>query len=258
MREIFIRVKNEEQLRAAQECLGKFNCEQKAFLLYPVYLKAVPGNEWAGIFTDLSYIFRENERKNIEEMLDGTETSGMVVKNIDEMGFLKARGYTGEVIADSFLYAYNREAIRFYKEQFADIIFMLPDELTDDEVNKMQESSDGIYKVYGRQPVMFTAQSIAGNYGTEGMVRLESLKKDALIAVDEPFGYTTVYTDDPVSMIDKSEIPGRDRIMVDFTVENAADVEAVLESVLSAANGNAAAAVVDIRAGRGHHFRGID
>lgn len=193
------------------------------------------------VYLDLPDIARENRMDEWKAALTGvlegsSPAAGLVIKNVDELGL--CAGFEGPVIADPFLYAYNDEAIRFYQGLFTDLKFIAPDELTDAEAAKLANSGDQIYKIYGRQRVMFTAQNFADNYPNAGepdekaqLWEFKSAMGDRLIAVREPYGYTTVYTADPVSMIGRPEAFGRKNILVDFTTENAAYVEAVLKSV---------------------------
>ena len=76
--------------------VGKMNSEKKIYVAFPD-------------------ILRENKKHNMKDLyfLAGM-TDGIYVKNIDELGLLKEYGYKGTVLLDSFLYAYNDEAIRFY------------------------------------------------------------------------------------------------------------------------------------------------
>ncbi len=55
---------------------------------------------------------------------------GIVIENLDELGLLAEEHYSGQVIGGSFLYAYNSEAVSFYRQFFPEMKFMAPDELT--------------------------------------------------------------------------------------------------------------------------------
>lgn len=89
-------------------------------------------------------------------------TDGIYVKNIDELGLLKEYGYKGTVLLDSFLYAYNDEAIRFYKDTFDNVIFVGSVELTHHELESLCTGT--VERLYGYQPVMITAQCFINNY----------------------------------------------------------------------------------------------
>ena len=99
--------------------VGKMNSEKKIYVAFPD-------------------ILRENKKHNMKDLyfLAGM-TDGIYVKNIDELGLLKEYGYKGTVLLDSFLYAYNDEAIRFYKDTFDNVIFVGSVELTHHELESL-------------------------------------------------------------------------------------------------------------------------
>ena len=160
-------------------------------------------------------------------------TGNVLIKNIDELGLVK--GFKGKVLADSFLYAYNQKARDFILDVCPQIEFIAPDELSDDEL-----FGDVIYKVYGRQRVMFTAQNIPGNYGTASSQQaasgqtagadectLESAHGDRLLCRWNG-EYTTIINDEPVSVTDR---PARfSKVLLDFTVESGEETAAVIKA----------------------------
>lgn len=230
----YIRVRTKPQLEYAVKESGA------DALLCPLALI----NEDTGslqVFIDLPDILRENAAEDVAKAfraaLSGSKKiSGAVIKNIDEIGLVKELAPQLPVIADSFLYAYNDEAAAFLKQNFRDIKFMASDELTDAESAKLAEKT--IYKIYGRQRVMFTAQDISRNYGlASDKALLSSQKGDRLIAVHEDFGYTTVFNEEPTSMLGR-EISFEGDILIDLTTE--------------------ARGPETDGTGFGHHFKGID
>lgn len=124
--------------------VGKMNSEKKIYVAFPD-------------------ILRENKKHNMKDLyfLAGM-TDGIYVKNIDELGLLKEYGYKGTVLLDSFLYAYNDEAIRFYKDTFDNVIFVGSVELTHHELESLCTGT--VERLYGYQPVMITAQCFINNY----------------------------------------------------------------------------------------------
>lgn len=251
----YIRVRSEEQLEEAAAYLkGK---ENVTFML-PVDMESAAIKKAAGFMkvADLPYVARENIMRKLVSCIDeACWADAFTVKNIDELGLLESRKYDGSIIADSFLYASNNQAMEMYKEHFKDITFMTSDELTDVEIFKMAGHEKFIYKAYGRARLMITAQSLAANFkGDEKAetVTIESLKHDRFVSCDESFGYSILYTKDPVSMLDKMHEIECENILIDFTLERRSEVKEVLECVFGQGE------TTDIRSGRGHHYKGID
>ena len=203
MKEIFIRVRNEEQLRAVKRCMdGIGSCLILDGSLAASYMQGaeLPAPGSMRIFICMSEVLREKDadssRKKYEKIIEGgrPENCGFLVKNLDELGLLKAMDFKGPLIGDAFLYAYNSEALAFYEAQndprcFRDssdaegimpdiygqtqkdacsdgMLFIGSDELTDRE---LQEACRGredriIYKIYGHQQLMITKQCLIKNY----------------------------------------------------------------------------------------------
>ena len=259
LKNLYIRVKTEEQLSAVAEYIIRSRMlPEQLNILVPCHWTGTQVSLLSGrasVFADLPYILRENIRRKAESCVKEAQwADGFVIKNIDEMGLVQEMDYQGKVIADSFLYATNSQAMEFYRQQFENIVFMASDELTDAEIDKMPEGKSLIYKIYGRQPVMFTAQDVAENYGTDGVVSLESAKRDRLVTSFDEFGFTTVYTEDAVSMMDKAAAWERDNILIDLTLENKTETLEILGNV-----GEPAAEYTGVNSfSRGHHYRGID
>lgn len=255
---LFVRIKTEEQLERALRIADVIICPAD------VLSKSGTSPKNKSVYIDLPDILRGNRAEGIlqslAKLLPSFPDAGLVVKNLDELGLLKAAGISDRrIIADSFLYAYNKDALRMYRdileaEGFTDILFMASDELTDPEEAQLFESSGEqfIYKVYGRQRVMFTAQSFS-----EPKAFLKSDMGDELSAVWEDAGYTTIYTRRPVSMIDKLPEINSDFILADFTTETGTEMSGILASLDSALKGKSSG-TGSSGSVRGHHFKGID
>lgn len=259
MQKVYIRIRSKEHIAALLAAFtGAQIPEENVVIMIPLGMDRNTVRQLSGrkfcLYADLPFIARENESDRIKSDLDEADwADGMVVKNIDELGLLKDRAYDGEVIGDSFLYAYNGEAIRFYLEMFPGLLFLAPDELTDEELGRLPYQEKIIYKLYGRARVMFTAQSFSSNYdrGKGGRILLESARQDRFIAMDEDYGYSTVYTAEPVSMLGQEENLKWNAVFLDLTTEDDRNAEAVLSAFFLGTK-------VPGAASPGHHYRGID
>ena len=82
---------------------------------------------------------------------------GILVKNMESLSFLQSIGYKGRIIADSSVYGWNKSALAFIKQYCDEFTYSL--ELTLGE-NKALQDYSGEYVVYGRTPMMVSANCI--------------------------------------------------------------------------------------------------
>ena len=250
----WIRIKTEEQLRAALESNVPFQCliidgASKADLQS---IRQETGAD-CKIYLQLPDVLRQKRKEPVRTLLQQAEGfDGLVIKNLDELGLVleEHAEQRFEIIADPFLYAYNKDAIRFYRELIPDLRFMYSDELTDREARQL---ADGIYKIYGYQQVMITAQCFYKNYvgcdageGGRHLLTLRDEGGNAFYAVSECGQcYSVIYNGVPTSMLDK-DTSDYENILYDFTIEIAEQVRLVLEE-------NTCGEYT-----RGHHRIGVD
>lgn len=255
MRQIYIRIRTEEQYEAVKNGLN-----YDGLICLPVLFESINAqNADDCLYLELPDIMRENMAEEIERSFvkNIQKARGVVIKNIDELGLLQSVGYKGSVIADPFLYAYNKEAVSFYREIFPEMIFVASDELTDAELAKEWAPDEVIYKIYGRQRVMFTAQDFRKNFGQkeDAQIRIESARKDNFVIVPEGDDYDTVMTELPVSMLEKiDELPWHS-LLIDLTTEKSAELSELISTINSALTGGSGGQFAHIF---GHHYKGID
>lgn len=120
-------------------------------------------NKNTSVFIALPEIFRQKNLVEYADMLsDVSDFDGVMIRNIDELGYLIEIGYKGDVVADAGLYVYNDHAAAFYKNQIHNISFVSSAELTYNEIKNL--STNTLLKIYGYQKVMVSANCISGNY----------------------------------------------------------------------------------------------
>lgn len=120
-------------------------------------------NKNTSVFIALPEIFRQKNLVEYADMLsDISDFDGVMIRNIDELGYLIEIGYKGDVVADAGLYVYNDHAAAFYKNQIHNISFVSSAELTYNEIKNL--SINTLLKIYGYQKVMVSANCISGNY----------------------------------------------------------------------------------------------
>ena len=106
----------------------------------------------------MPYVFRNEDAKRCRHFL---EEEYVLVRNADEIGFLRENDYAGEIVADHTLYTYNR----FSEEMLAGLgvkYDTAPLELTYRELSERgMEKSE--LMIYGRVPMMVSAGCVFRN-----------------------------------------------------------------------------------------------
>ena len=103
---------------------------------------------------DENYLSFVKERMNV--------FPGILVKNLETLYFLQKEGYQGRIDTDFMLYHWNKSAIRFL-DGFRDE-FTYPLELSLREIKEL-DNREGMYVVYGRTPMMVSANCIRKTTG---------------------------------------------------------------------------------------------
>ncbi len=128
-------------------------------------LGAITGN--VKLFVILPYICRnryfQRNQTFLETLLRRQEISGVMIRNYESLYYLKSIGYSGEVLADLHLYAYNRFAHAALTDLGATVT-TVPVELNRKEL-KMRGIFDEDLIVYGRLPLMISAQCVRKTCG---------------------------------------------------------------------------------------------
>ncbi|MDO4735101.1 MAG: hypothetical protein Q4A51_07550, partial [Lachnospiraceae bacterium] len=159
MKKLYIRVKNKIQLQTAL-AYGKSDALLLDFGCASVDIEALK-SEYPGMqfCLQLPDILREKKAESVKKIAERALLfDGVVIKTFDEIGLVeeliaengesrKKQDAAAEVpaqkpnkwqiIGDAFLYAYNTEALAFYKSFFPEMKFILPDELTDREIAQL-------------------------------------------------------------------------------------------------------------------------
>lgn len=105
-------------------------------------------------------------RKAIEELsyIPINDFSAVIVRNIDELAYLKHLKYHGKIVIDYSLYVMNDYAAHFIRSQFSESIITLPIELNKSQLKEMSYLSSGSeWIVYNHQPLMVSAQCFKEN-----------------------------------------------------------------------------------------------
>lgn len=220
------------------------------------------------IYLALPEIVRENRKQSMKDLMFlAGMFDGIYIKNIDELGLLQEMNYTGTVLLDSSLYAYNDEAVSFYRKILKDSILVGSVELTHQELTKL--CCRTVEKLYGYQPVMVTAQCFVNNFKNKC-----GYSKSELFSFQDEKGnrfysrnncadcYSVIYNGVPTDNIDMLTKRENTDItygyLIDFTIENEMQTKQVMDRLMQAETGGNASVPAENEYTRGHYIKGIE
>ncbi len=115
-------------------------------------------------FLVLPYVFRKNTIEQFSKNLvyiDGAGFDGYLIKNLDELQFLKKHSLEGRRILDYNVYRFNRRGACFFENDSIESV-TLPLELNHSEIGKL-DNYNAEMVVFGYMPVMVSAQCVMKN-----------------------------------------------------------------------------------------------
>ncbi|WP_029232718.1 peptidase U32 family protein [Butyrivibrio sp. VCB2006] len=138
-------------------------------------IKSLADSKRAEFVVALPFVTRTEEfdgTKDIRTILETGDSkgfSGVLVRNLEQLGFIKAQDYKGLIITDYGVYVWNNQAAALLQEladakKSLDIAeISVPLELTIHEAKELSRALDGnvniprTYNIYGRTPMMVSA-----------------------------------------------------------------------------------------------------
>jgi len=189
------------------------------------------------IFLIMPYIFREDARERYEHgyhEIFFAGWDGILIRNYESYGFLKAHDYQGTIITDYNLYQFNSSGKAFWKEE--DIQeFTAPFEMTAKELKRLN-IKDGELIVYGHIPMMVSAGCVNKTVGqcrkkSGQMTITDRYRKTFVVKNECDYCYNVIYNNVPLYLGDKMQEvwdtnPGSIRLM--FTIEEPEKVKQIL------------------------------
>lgn len=184
--------------------------------------------------------------QQLEDALQSGFFSGVLVRCLEELGWLKALGYQGEIVADAGLYVWNHASAIPLADTCREIC--LPYELNIHELRELTAS--GLTTVlsavfYGRLPMMVTANCIARteercrcekgipreNMPSSFLPLTDRYQKVFPVLLNCRHCSNIIYNSLPLSLhgsIDRFRDMGVAHFRLDFTTEDYQETEAVL------------------------------
>lgn len=175
------------------------------------------------VYFAMPYIFREKTAKLYDKKIEEIKAAGLdgiMVRNPDEIGFLKESGldsfYDGRIIADYNVYTYNSEAFRQYRRLGINS-FTLSEELNNRQLKSLCAATkqENLYLeklVYGYLPLMVTAgctlkyTSKDKPCGRPGIYYLTDRMNKVLPVINSCYYcYNLIYNSVPENLLDRTE-----------------------------------------------------
>ncbi len=198
------------------------------------------------------------------ELLQRAGLDGLVIKNLEELEFVKKHDLDAPLIGDHNLYSWNQEADREWKK-LGISKETLPLELNDRELKK-RGCRDAECIVYGYLPLMTTAgcvhRTVEHCDRKEGRYMLvDRYKKEFPTVNCCRYCYNIIYNSEPLSLLNqKAEIerlaPASLRLC--FTLEGKNEMKEILKDFLDVFAGGAPGKKPDYGYTKGHLKRGVE
>lgn len=112
-------------------------------------------------FLALPHILRKRSYKYLENykvLLEGGMFSGVLIRNFEEYEWLESIGYSGQIIADYTIYAWNNASLDVCSRLFSRVA--RPLELNAKELAKLSNDEPSEILIYGRIPLMYSANCV--------------------------------------------------------------------------------------------------
>lgn len=195
-----------------------------------------------GIYAALPYIVRESGRPYLERLYQKVKESklfrGFLVRSLDGLGFVREKDERILCRADAGLYVWNQSAMA----ELGDVLegFCLPYELKASEQKTILGSLSCEKIVYGRIPMMITANCLRKTVGKchksalpQDTVTLEDrYRKRFPVLINCGQCMNVIYNCVPLSLHNElSKWKGKVDLRLDFIFESSAEVKRILTSL---------------------------
>lgn len=222
------------------------------------------------IFLVMPYIFRNRAvaffDQNKQDII-AAGVDGFLVKNLEELQYLRESGISGSIVLDYNVYKFNDRAADFFEDYDIER-FTAPLELNKNEIAGMDNHNTELI-VYGNMPVMVSAQCVMKNLrkcvcGTNdenGRMYLKDRMGKYMSVVNFcTWCYNIIYNSSTLNLLDnveEIEECGISSVRVDLMFEDNESADIVLKNAVRAFVGNEKAEM-NGNFTKGHFFRGVE
>ncbi len=225
----------------------------------------------AEIYLALPHIFRSEFREKIIKTLQSDDLrrfNGVLARTLEELELLREMGYSGEIIADSSIYTWNKMSSEVVLDQVDRDVLSL--ELSASEIKPLLSSQNHrrILQVYGRVPMMVSANCVRKTElkcrhreENEELLRLED-RKHAKFPVRCACGYcyNIIYNCVPLSLhkfVDHPVMRMCSEVMLNFTTESGEETTQIISNYRGAFEGEAFDQRVLTQFTNGHFIKSV-
>lgn len=263
--ELYVSVENKAQFEAA----NTFESISGIYVPYHVYMDDFAESERIKyknvVFIALPYISRHTGRGGHEAEIRALAESGarFLVRNLEDAGFLVKNGFADSIRLDYTLYTMTGSSLDFWRENGVSEN-TAPVELNFRELSD-RDNSDSEIVIYGRLPLMVSAQCVVKNYvgcdGSNGRVFLTDRKKISFPAVSDCKNCCSlIYNSVPLSLISEAESVsglGFKRYRASFVFEKPEEVSRIINEIAEAFK-TGVRRTEDFSFTKGHFRRGVE
>lgn len=237
---VTIQISTKEQLKVVEDLMaqGEFCPEsiyvESELLLHADWTTNIPPDM---IYVALPYCMRLKDVPLIHKVIANVKKqgyNGLLVRNIEEYAYLKQCSYEGEIIGDAGIYIWNSYAKTFWENKLTTIT--CPYELNKKEYTRLFGDSPYEKVVYGRLPMMITANCVRKTMGqcisgkeSVNVILTDRYQKRFPVKHNCSYCYNIIYNSVPLSLhkdFVQDEKKHSNRLI--FTIENADETRAVL------------------------------
>ncbi len=187
------------------------------------------------------------------------EDVACVVRNIDELSFLKTIGFQGKVFTDYSLYVMNAWSAAFVRELYPNATITLSVELNENQIKNLSFLDNNCeISVYGYQQLMVSAQCLqatsakCSGANKKFIIKDRYLKNFFIFSICK-YCYNIIYNGVPTVLYDmvRKQFGNRISMRLHFTMENADETKMVVEAFLQDR-------ILEKDKTRGHYRRGVE
>ena len=187
----------------------------------------------------LPYVLRSENEEALSKLIKKERPERILIRNMEELGFLKCMDFGGEIHSDASLYSFNRESIMVLKSLGVKH-FTCPYELDLYELRERGCDSSSMV-IYGRTPLMVSAQC---TYKT-GSGKCRSERDGFLSGITDRkkvsfpvwhecrYCYNLIYNSVPLSLFKEEEellSLSPDSLRLDFTTESPEEASKIIKA----------------------------